>query len=458
MKGKDQQFHQDQTKIIQCISSGVPLKKILKLIVASIENYDEEGPVYGSIMLYDPLEKHLNNMVRISLPKAFSKNIQPVEVGPYEGSCGTAAFFRRTVTVSDIERDVLWEKHRSTARAFGLKACYSTPILSSKQEVLGTFSLYYKHVHTPSHDMVKMTNLYKRLAAIAIEVSQTKIENNQLKQNRHKVEKKENVLIVEAKSQQILQQLRHALENDEFEVYFQPYFGVDNHNFGIEALIRWNHPNSGLLAPGAFIDVAEETGFILDMEKWVLQQSLYEVSKLHQEGWDNITLSVNVSARQFENEDFAEVVADLLDTFSFIPQQLILEVTERFLIQRENMEVLSQLRELGVKISIDDFGTAYSSLHYLKDLPVDELKIDRSFIANMEKDINTQKIVEMIILLSHQLNLITVAEGVETKTQLQLLTGMQCDRVQGFLFSKPKPIEEIKELYTDAMKRSIGQP
>ncbi|SFE83220.1 sensor domain-containing phosphodiesterase [Alteribacillus iranensis] len=448
MKVEHPHFHQDQTKIIQMISSGTSLRKILKFITTSMEKLQGSVSMYASIMLYHPLEKKLADMISTSLSKEFRKRMGSVDIGPYEGSCGTAAFFKRNVMVSNIEVDPLWRKYRHIAASYGYKACFSMPILSSKQKILGTMTVYYKKVHTPSEEMIKALEMYKRLAAIAVEIHCTG-ERVDTAPKKDKVGKKESILIGKTQNESILTQLRRALEKEEFEVYFQPYFGIEDNKFGIEALIRWNHPNSGLLPPAAFIEVAEETGFILDMEQWVLKKSLDEVSKLHQNGWKHLTLSVNISARQFGNDDFVEAVADLLQVYSFPASHLVLEVTERFIIERDNMEVLSKLRDIGVKISIDDFGTAYSSLHYLKDLPVDELKIDRSFIANMEKDINNQKIVEMIILLSRQLNVTTVAEGVETNNQLKILTDMRCDRVQGFLFSKPMPLREITRKYPE---------
>lgn len=169
------------------------------------------------------------------------------------------------------------------------------------------------------------------------------------------------------------------------------------------------------------------------------------MKKLHQSGWPDLSLSVNISAQQFDNPRFPEMVAELLERMSFQPRNLTLEVTERFLIHQENIDIVNRLRATGIKLSIDDFGTSYSSLQYLKDLKIDEIKIDRSFISNLEMDKTSQKIVKMIITLGHQLNLNIVAEGVETKKQLQLLKKMKCDSIQGFLFSKPISFDHLKK-------------
>jgi len=162
---------------------------------------------------------------------------------------------------------------------------------------------------------------------------------------------------------------------------------------------------------------------------------------------NNLYLSVNTSARQFESERFPTIITDMLEYYSFQPEHLTLEITERFLIKQSNIEVMNKIKNVGVRISIDDFGTSYSSLQYLKDLPIDELKIDRSFISDIDSNINNRKIVEMIIMLGHQLELTVVGEGVETKNQLQLLKQMKCDRVQGFFFSKPLPLEKFIQKY-----------
>ena len=215
----------------------------------------------------------------------------------------------------------------------------------------------------------------------------------------------------------------------------------------MEALIRWDHPDLGLLPPDSFLEVAETTDLIIEIEKWVLKQSIYEATKLREQGLKDLRLSINISAKQFENERFPNMVGDILKYHSFQPSHLTLEITERFLIKPSNIGIMNEIKDYGIRISIDDFGTSYSSLQYLKDFPIDELKIDRSFISDLDTDLNNRKIVEMIIILGHHLNLTIVGEGVETKTQYQLLKKMKCDRVQGFLFSKPLPLKKFAQKY-----------
>lgn len=440
----------NQTTIIQMISSGMQLKKILTFIVNSIENSCDSFSLYGSIMLYNPILKQLGETVSSSLPTNFINSIEPADVSPYGGSCGTAAFLKQPVTVSDIENNPLWEKYRHSAIVHGIRACFSTPLLSSKKELLGTIALYSSEVGKPDEKTLNAVDFYSKLASLAIEISNSSTNNsNHSLLYSFEIDKRLNET-----NEKVLTELNTALESEEFEVYYQPYFGVNEQLLGVEALIRWDHPHLGLLSPASFLPVAEETGFILDIEKWVLTQSIYKLKKLHQSGWPDLSLSVNISAQQFDNPRFPEMVAELLERMSFQPRNLTLEVTERFLIHQENIDIVNRLRATGIKLSIDDFGTSYSSLQYLKDLKIDEIKIDRSFISNLEMDKTSQKIVKMIITLGHQLNLNIVAEGVETKKQLQLLKKMKCDSIQGFLFSKPISFDHLKKKFFQQMKET----
>lgn len=431
-----------QSNIIQLIASGEQLEHILLAIVANIESMHEQ--LYGSILLYDPALDRLGNLISRSLPKQFKKNINYIDIGPYEGSCGAAAFLKQSVYVDDIQSDPLLKNYRNELHPFGIDACWSTPLLSTKGDLLGTFCLWFKE--QCKLNLVKFAfELYNKLAAIAIQISAT---TKEIEMYHHKVSQPTTEFIDDVDDESLLKQLQIGIERDEFAVYYQPYFTLSTGQLGIEALLRWNHPYAGLLAPHAFLSIAEKTGFIVELEEWVLERSIKDAVKLLRSGVNLHSLSVNISAKQLENKSFPDFVHKLLQRYDFKPEYLTLEITERFLIQRENIDVLHTLKQIGIQISIDDFGTSYSSLNYLKDLPVDELKIDRSFISNMDQDMNKQKIVEMIILLGKQLDLTIVAEGVETEKELTLLKGMNCHAVQGYYFSKPIPFSTFKEKYT----------
>ncbi|WP_274307939.1 EAL domain-containing protein [Solibacillus daqui] len=435
---------ENQTTIIHMISSGMPLIKILNFIVNSIENSCDPFSLYGAIMLYNPTLDQLGETVSSSLPTNFINSMEPVEVSPYGGSCGAAAYLKQPVIVSDIENNPILEKQRNNAIVHGFRACFSTPLLSSKNELLGTIAIYSRELGNPVEKTLHAVDFYSKLASMAIEISNN---SNCTPLYSFEIDNR-----LKEKNEKVLTELYTALENEEFEVYFQPFFGVNEQLLAVEALIRWNHPHLGLLSPASFLPVAEETGFILNIEKWVLTQSIYKLKKLHQYGWPDLSLSVNISAQQFDNPRFPEMVAELLERMSLQPKNLTLEVTERFLIHQENVDTVNRLRATGIKLSIDDFGTSYSSLKYLKELKIDEIKIDRSFISNLEMDETSQKIVKMMITLGHQLNLNIVAEGVETEKQLQLLKKMKCDSFQGFLFSKPISFDHLKKVFLSTMK------
>ncbi len=239
--------------------------------------------------------------------------------------------------------------------------------------------------------------------------------------------------------------LRNALASDEFEVYYQPLVNLENsHVCGFEALVRWNHPERGLVSPGEFIPMLEEIGLVGTLGTWVLQQACTDAAT-----WpEHIKIAVNLSALQFKDGFLAQQVAHILETTGLHPHRLELEVTESMLIENTSatVEILHQLRNLGVKISMDDFGTGYSSLSYLQSFPFDKIKIDRSFIKDISNQDDALAIVRAVTALSVNLGMTTTAEGVETEEQLEIVRSEGCTEVQGFLFSAARPADEISEL------------
>jgi diguanylate cyclase (GGDEF)-like protein/PAS domain S-box-containing protein len=234
--------------------------------------------------------------------------------------------------------------------------------------------------------------------------------------------------------------LRHAIARNELGLCFQPQFRTgDTMPTGVEALLRWHHPTEGMIAPERFIPVAEETGIIVEIGEWVLATACREMKRWIDAGLKPLRIAVNVSARQLRRRDFCETVANVL-TISGLPAELLeLEITESSVMEnpQEAILILERLGRMGVTLAIDDFGTGYSSLGYLKLFPIDHLKIDRSFVADIETDLNDRAIAFGTIALAHSLGLKVIAEGVETEDQLELLRSNGCDEVQGYLFSKP---------------------
>lgn len=249
---------------------------------------------------------------------------------------------------------------------------------------------------------------------------------------------------------QLQGQLRSAIKHNEFLLHFQPQVDIESrHILGAEALVRWKHPELGMVSPAKFIPLAERSGLIIQIGEWVLNEACMQAqywSKLH--GLPPLVVAVNLSALQFKRGNIVETVADALRKSGLPAHQLELELTESILLHDMDvvMSTLRRLKELGVKLSIDDFGTGYSSLSYLKRLKVDKLKIDQSFVREMVENAEDAAIVQAIIQLGHSLHLDLIAEGVETEPQLKQLSEAGCDQIQGFLFSRPTTSEEFVRL------------
>ena len=253
--------------------------------------------------------------------------------------------------------------------------------------------------------------------------------------------------------------LRHALERDELELYYQPKW--DFHigaMTGAEALVRWNHPELGLLPPARFIPIAEDSGLVLPVGEWVLRAAVKTVGNLHKNGWPGLRIAVNLSARQFRQTNLTDLVKGLLIETGFDPTCLELELTEGILMHHteDNIAALRAFKTMGVRIAIDDFGTGYSSLSYLQRFPVDVLKIDRSFVTDLPTSDSNAAIVDAIVTLAHGLGLEVVAEGIETFEHVEFLRAHGCDQGQGYYFGRPLPLAEFENLLAQDRRRAAA--
>jgi EAL domain-containing protein (putative c-di-GMP-specific phosphodiesterase class I) len=244
-------------------------------------------------------------------------------------------------------------------------------------------------------------------------------------------------------------ELRQAIENRQFQMYYQIQMDSSHHPYGAEALIRWIHPERGLVLPAQFIPLAEETGLILQIGQWVLETVCAQIKTWQQEeSTRNLVLAANVSTKQFRQVDFGAQVQSIMQRHAINPRLLKLELTESLLLENieDTIATMNALNEIGVRFSLDDFGTGYSSLQYLKRLPLDQLKIDQSFIRDIVIDNNDKAIVRTIIAMAQSLNIDVIAEGVETEEQRQLLLNKNCTHFQGYLLGRPVQIEKFDEL------------
>lgn len=242
--------------------------------------------------------------------------------------------------------------------------------------------------------------------------------------------------------------LRRAIINQEFFLQYQPQYNVSTKQLlSVEALIRWNHPKKGVVAPHNFIPLAEETGLIIPIGEWVLRTACHQNKEWQNLGYSPIRVTVNITTHQFKQPNIVKMIQTILQESGLEPHYLELELTENVIINSiESANIISELKAIGIQIALDDFGTGYSGLNYLRKIPIDRVKIDQSFIQNIDVNRGDEVIIQAIIAMAENLNLEILAEGVETKQQLDFLQSQNCREVQGFYFSKPLSADEVKDL------------
>jgi EAL domain-containing protein (putative c-di-GMP-specific phosphodiesterase class I) len=255
--------------------------------------------------------------------------------------------------------------------------------------------------------------------------------------------------------------LHGALSQQQFELHFQPKVDATSGRFrGAEALLRWRHPERGLIAPGQFIPLAEECGLIIPIGEWVIREACRQVRAWQRAGLPAVRVAVNVSAAQFQQRNLVETVRRALEDAGIEARGLEIELTESAVMSNpeESVETLRLLSQMGVAVSVDDFGTGYSSMSYLRRFPLDKLKIDRSFIDDLPSCPEAAAVVQGIIHLAHSLRLKVIAEGVETHEQMEFLERFGCDQYQGYLFSRPLPAAAYEELLRGAQSATALEP
>ena len=244
--------------------------------------------------------------------------------------------------------------------------------------------------------------------------------------------------------------LRQALQNNEFVVYYQPQINVVlNKLIGLEALVRWQHPTLGLVSPDAFLPLAEETGLIVEIDRWVMKTAINQLAQWYDQGFSPGMLALNLSMKQLQREDFIVVLKNIIKEAKCKMKWIELEITEGQIMTNpeKSIKLLEQINAIGIELAIDDFGIGYSSLSYLKRLPINKLKIDKSFVDNLPYDVEDVGIIRAIIAIAKSLNLKLLAEGVETKEQELFLINEKCENIQGYLHSRPLPADAIRDLF-----------
>jgi EAL domain-containing protein (putative c-di-GMP-specific phosphodiesterase class I) len=254
-------------------------------------------------------------------------------------------------------------------------------------------------------------------------------------------------------------ELRRAIEEEEFRLFYEPVYNLrDQRIIGMEALIRWQHPERGLLPPSAFVEVAEDCNLIVPIGRWVLREACKQMSAWNRRRGSSqppLTMAVNLSPRQLTHDSLVKEISDVLRRCSLRPDQVCLEVTETAVHESPQFAqaVLSRVSGLGVRIALDDFGTGYSSLGHLRRIPVDALKIDRVFVNGLDRDGGDAAIVTAVVTMAHALGMITIGEGIESETQYEHLRTLGCDQGQGYLFAEPLPAAAFEALHLDGGSR-----
>ncbi|WP_156791406.1 sensor domain-containing protein [Bacillus sp. SG-1] len=319
-----------------------------------------------------------------------------------------------------------------------LMALIQTPFQIEKQELFVTGSMGIS-IYPNDSDTVEDLMKY---ADVAMYRSKEKGKNTFEFYHQQNDEESSKKLALE-------KDIRKAMKEKEFEIVYQPQVKVSTGKiFGVEALLRWNHPAEGLITPNKFISLAEENGLIHELGEWVLRESCRQVNQWHNEGYSDLQLSVNISLKQLYHQNFISTVKRVIDEEGFSTSLLDLEITESMAMKDIEYAklIFNQLRALGISISIDDFGTGYSSLNHIKNFPIDRVKIDGSFIRDVPGSAEAAIIIKTIIAMTRNLNLLSIAEHVETKEQYEFLQEINCDEIQGYYCSEPLNSFELSEL------------
>lgn len=317
---------------------------------------------------------------------------------------------------------------------------FSTPFLLKREEIMISASIGISIFSIDAADMKSLLQNAETAVQRAKENGGNQVQLYQGEMSQPSLE----LLIMETN-------LRKALTQDELLLYYQPQIELKTGKLaGAEALIRWKPTGSEkLVSPAQFIPLAEETGIILPIGQWVIEESARQIKEWMDLGYDLFPIAINLSGKQFSQDGMIDLIKNILEKIQLHPAYLTLEVTESITIKNENeaFQILNQIKAMGMDIAIDDFGTGYSSFSYLKKFPADKLKIDRSFIKDIHENIQDASIVKTIIKLAHHLGFLVVAEGVELEEQVNLLKDFNCDYIQGYYYSPPLPAKEFEEKF-----------
>ncbi|MGM8214860.1 sensor domain-containing phosphodiesterase [Bacillaceae bacterium W0354] len=435
-----EEFVEGYQFITQYISEGVPLKFVLVQALKFFEG--KMNDTYCTIMILNDNGTAFVDSVAHSMPCDVLNEIKNIKIEDGLGSCGAAVVRKELVITENIDKDPNWDLYRDVFQSMGLKSCWSVPIFApSNKKVLATFAMYSKKVQQPSEKEIETIQAFNNLIGLVIssyrqtEIDPVMLDNafplvdsNDISKDRNRSDNK------------FIKSIREGIDRSEFVPYYQPIiFGGNQDVYGVEALARWDHPEDGIISPYYFIGAAERHGLINQLDEVISYKAMKDMKLIMDETGRKLVLSINVSAQHISQEDYVRRMEKIMSITNFKPEYLSLEITETSLI--ENLDEvainIAQLKNLGVRISIDDFGTNYSSLNYLKHLPVDTIKLDQTFVHDVQDNQIDQRICKTIIQLGKDLELDVVAEGIEQEEHLEIIESYGCEIFQGYYFSKP---------------------
>lgn len=425
--------------ITEYLKAGLPLCDVLKRALKYFE--DQFVDSYCTIMLLNSKGTEFVNGAAYSLPDDMLEKFMHIRLFDGLGTCGTAAVRGELMVSPNVHNDRTWRSFANVVKPYGLKSCWSVPVFKpGTSDIVAIFAVYSKYSRYPTQRELDTLSAYNELLGLI--VSNYKIDDSgeieplDLNEDDNLNSK---TLYVES--------IKTGLKNGEIYPYYQPVLKSDGQELhGVEALARWEHPEKGLVPPIDFVDHAEEYDFIDWLDEVICRRACEDMKKLMDDTGKTFTLSVNISAVHIRKQNFAQRIEDILDETGFPAECLAIEITETSLIDNltEVAVTFQQLKNLGVKIAIDDFGTTYSSLNYLKYLPVDTIKLDKTFIHDVDKSPIDRRICKTIIQLGSDLELDVVAEGVECDQHLSIIQDFGCNIYQGYYFSKPLTLEGWK--------------
>jgi EAL domain-containing protein (putative c-di-GMP-specific phosphodiesterase class I) len=421
---------QAQLGVLHLIALGKPLSQILTEITNQYNSlFDEQ--LFCSIYLYDDVEESFVNGRSVELPYRSIKHQfldhEVLSQYPFE----KAVKFIEPVMITEIPANhTFTEEFNYLLKASGIRSCWLFPFFTSDHNLLGLHMFYSQATIVPPIEIQKTVEAIVNLNALAVEINRGKGSCQS----------------TSSAPLTGIEHLEQALANREFTLVYQPIINMESRGIhSLEALIRWNHPVKGTIYPGAFIPLAEEYGFIVRLGEWVLREVCSQNKRWQDQGLPPVRVAVNVSVKQFQEQAFLQRVQKILNETQLSPNWLEIEITESTLMKSEKniMSLLQTLKQMGIFLSIDDFGTGFSSLDYLKSFDVHALKVDRSFIYSISEKDDKFLITQMIIVLAHKLHLEVIGEGVETEVQHQILKDFGCEYAQGFYYYRPLAPDQV---------------